>query len=338
MRKLFWLLVITGLMRACGGGQFVFAQSPQSTLAPIVAVNSAYNNGVSPGYRPTAGSGLVLNLGPGTINNLGTIIIYSGGTLTLTASSTNYVYLNHSASYVPAFNTSGFNASDIPIAKVLTASSAITATCSNTGAGSGTYPCVVDDRTPFFVPNTGSAGINQLTGDGMAGPGSGSQVLTFATVNSGPGSCGDATHVCELTTNGKGLVTAQTAVAITPGASIATINVFPGPGTLTSGQEILLIANAFTTNLVIPSSCGNSQGGAQTLSTGTVSFTIIKHAGGPTGSPTTLCSAQFTSSGLIAAFSGAGGSLAPGDYLEIDAPGTADATLANVTLGIYATH
>lgn len=38
---------------------------------------------------------------------------------------------------------------------------------------------------------------------------------TLATVNSGPGSCGDATHVCQITTNGKGLTTAQSAVGIT---------------------------------------------------------------------------------------------------------------------------
>jgi len=36
-------------------------------------------------------------------------------------------------------------------------------------------------------------------------------------VNSSPGTCGDATHVCQITTNGKGLTTAQTAVAITGG-------------------------------------------------------------------------------------------------------------------------
>lgn len=40
------------------------------------------------------------------------------------------------------------------------------------------------------------------------------QVLTLATVNSAPGACGDGTHVCQVTTNGKGLVTAQSATAI----------------------------------------------------------------------------------------------------------------------------
>jgi hypothetical protein len=60
----------------------------------------------------------------------------------------------------------------------------------------------------------GITGINQLTGDGTAGPGTGSQAFTLTTVNSGSGTCGDATHVCQVTTNGKGLVTTQTQVAI----------------------------------------------------------------------------------------------------------------------------
>ena len=38
---------------------------------------------------------------------------------------------------------------------------------------------------------------------------------TLATVNSSPGSCGDATHTCDVTVNAKGLTTAQTPVAIT---------------------------------------------------------------------------------------------------------------------------
>jgi hypothetical protein len=68
----------------------------------------------------------------------------------------------------------------------------------------------------------GATGINQLTGDGTAGPGTGSQALTLATVNSSSGTCGDATHVCQITTNGKGLTTTQTPVTIT-GASLTVV-------------------------------------------------------------------------------------------------------------------
>lgn len=52
-----------------------------------------------------------------------------------------------------------------------------------------------------YPPDTG---ITQLTGDGTAGPGSGSQALTFATVNSSVGSFTNA----NITVNAKGLITA----------------------------------------------------------------------------------------------------------------------------------
>ncbi len=56
---------------------------------------------------------------------------------------------------------------------------------------------------PLLIVSTGS-GITQLTSDGTAGPGSGSQALTLATVNSNVGSF---THA-NVTVNAKGLVTA----------------------------------------------------------------------------------------------------------------------------------
>ncbi len=114
-------------------------------------------------------------------------------------------------------------------------------TVNSTGGGSFTYPSTglvastgTAWRTPTFSDvvilwasgscsgylksdgtcSTPVSGINQLTGDITAGPGTGSQVGTLATVNSSPGSCGDSTHVCQVTTNGKGLTTSQTAVSI----------------------------------------------------------------------------------------------------------------------------
>ncbi len=59
------------------------------------------------------------------------------------------------------------------------------------------------------------SGITQLTGDGTAGPGSGSQALTLATVNGNVGSFGNATTVGTFTVNGKGLITAAANVSIT---------------------------------------------------------------------------------------------------------------------------
>lgn len=84
------------------------------------------------------------------------------------------------------------------------------------------YVCVATDNNWVLQ----GSGINALTGDVTAGPGSGSQTATLATVNSGPGTCGDSTHVCAITTNGKGLVTAQGAVVI---ASALLVDVTAAP-------------------------------------------------------------------------------------------------------------
>lgn len=54
-------------------------------------------------------------------------------------------------------------------------------------------------------------GITQLTGDVTAGPGSGTQAATLATVNSSPGT----TTISTITTNGKGLVTANSSATTT---------------------------------------------------------------------------------------------------------------------------
>lgn len=67
--------------------------------------------------------------------------------------------------------------------------------------------------------------------------------LTFATVNSNVGSCGDATHSCQLTLNGKGLTTAATPILITGAGG----NTFNGSGvTVYSGGGLTLSGTQFT--------------------------------------------------------------------------------------------
>ena len=84
-------------------------------------------------------------------------------------------------------------------------------------APSGHTNCTWQSSGSFvscYVPNAG--GITALTGDGTA-TGPGSAAFTLATVNSNVGTCGDATHVGQVTLNAKGLTTACTPVAITGG-------------------------------------------------------------------------------------------------------------------------
>lgn len=65
-----------------------------------------------------------------------------------------------------------------------------------------------------LAPNGSGTGITQLTSDVLAGPGSGSQVATLATVNSNVGTFGSASTVYQATVNAKGLTTAAAALAI----------------------------------------------------------------------------------------------------------------------------
>jgi hypothetical protein len=134
MRRLFLFVVLFA--------SSVCAQQPQTQVAPIFAANSKYTNGVAPGYYPLPGSGLTLNVGAGTAFCSNAIVTYAAGTLTMTASSTNYVYLDTTASCAPAKNTTGFSATAIPIAEVTTSSGAITS--------------VADVRTMFFQAGNGS--------------------------------------------------------------------------------------------------------------------------------------------------------------------------------------
>src|SRR5208282_5323200 len=110
-------------------------QQPATQAAPLYATNAKYVQGVGPGYWPTPGAGLTLNLAPGTAFCGGSIRTYGGGTLTMAASSTNYVYLDTTANCGPAANATGFSPTTIPIALATVGASAITA--------------ITDDRTFF---------------------------------------------------------------------------------------------------------------------------------------------------------------------------------------------
>lgn len=112
--------------------------NPHST----VQQDSKWCNGVAPGFRPGAGTGLTLVLGAGTSFYSNTRFDYGGGTLTLTDNATNRVFLDTTASNAPAFNTTGYPTTGIPLCTVVTVSGAITS--------------IVDDRTYFGRASIGS--------------------------------------------------------------------------------------------------------------------------------------------------------------------------------------
>jgi hypothetical protein len=156
------------------------AQQPQTSFTPTYDVNAKYTNGTAPGYWPTqqavsglsAATGLTLNLSAGTAFCGGSIVSYSGGTKTMTASTTNYVYLNTGASCVPSVKTTAFVSADIPIATVI--------------AGPSTIILITDDRTMFQQGGTGGggggsgfAGVNPLVASYTAVSGDNGKELVF---------------------------------------------------------------------------------------------------------------------------------------------------------------
>jgi chaperonin GroEL len=141
-----------------------------------------------------------------------------------------------------AWNLLTYTVSTLPAAQtayntIVPVTDGTSSTDCTTGGGSDFVLCK-SNRTSWTAVTVGGGGpgITQLTGDGTAGPGSGSQTLTLATVNGGPGSCGDSTHVCQVTTNGKGLVTAQTAVAISGGGGGGTVSAICPSGSYPNAQ------------------------------------------------------------------------------------------------------
>ena len=129
-------------------------------------MNAKFVQGFGPGYWPTAGTSLTLNLAPGTAVCSNVVQTYAGGSLTLAPSATNYVYLNPANNCTPTSNTTGFTTASIPIATVITTSSAIS--------------LVTDVRTLFVSNGVTSPGT--VTSVGMAGDG----IIFSPTVTGSP--------------------------------------------------------------------------------------------------------------------------------------------------------
>ena len=107
-------------------------------------------------YQPTQGVGLQVVIGPGRANNGGTLVSYPGGVESLTASTTNYVFLDSTASYAPTVNTTGFTSTMVPIAQIVTGGSGITT--------------LTDARTSLTI--SGAAGLVVLKTGTASGPSS----------------------------------------------------------------------------------------------------------------------------------------------------------------------
>lgn len=131
---------------------------------------------------------------------------------------------------------------------------------------------------------------------------SGGTVATLPTVNGGSGACGDATHVCAITTNPKGLVTAQSAVAISAG----------GSGTVTHTAGALTANQIMLGNGAADSKVGNLSGDVATSGSAVTTLATVNSGPGACGDSTHVCVINTNGKGLVtsqsqALISGGGG-------------------------------
>lgn len=150
---------------------------------------------------------------------------------------------------------------------------------------------ILDGATdPFLRTSAATGGITELTGDGTAGPGSGSQALTLATVNSNVGSFGSATAAPAFTVNAKGLITAASTNTVTPavgsitglGTGVATalaVNVGTAGAPVVNGGALGTPSSGTATNLTGTAS-GLSIGGNAATATSAATLTTPRAING----------------------------------------------------------
>ncbi len=157
------------------GSSLLMAQQPQamSTQSPFSA-DATTVNGVAPGYRPTRGAGLVLNISAGSSICGNAPVSFAGGTLMMAASATNYIYLDMSNNCTPASVSGGsaFPVKGVPVAVVTTSTSSIN-TISDVRTWFAARPVVDFGGQVFNVKAYGAMG-NGTTDDTAA---------TLATIN-----------------------------------------------------------------------------------------------------------------------------------------------------------
>jgi len=217
-----WIATATLTNKTMSGLSNTFTNIPNSALqnnAIGLSITSNAGSDISVTTTPASlGTSLVFNVPTASGSQRGAL---APGDWAIFAAKQNAITLTTSGSTGPATF----------IANVLNIPQYVSATpCFNCNADSlmtfpfdttntrNNYVIAYDsvNRKLFLTPQTGGggSGINQLTGDGTAGPGSGSQVFTLATVNSNVGTFGSATTVPQITLNGKGLATAAVGVSI----------------------------------------------------------------------------------------------------------------------------
>jgi hypothetical protein len=156
----------------------------------------------------------------------------------------------------------------------------------------------------------GASGITDLTGDVLAS-GTGSTTSALATVNTTPGTCGDATHTSQITVDGKGRTISCTPIAIA-GGNISSVFGRTGVvvavaadytfsqigGTIASSQLPATIAANTTGNAATATLATNATTAANATAVGGVTITGTPSAGQvPTATSPTAAQWQTPATG-----------------------------------------
>jgi len=298
------------------------------------------------GLVNTLGSGL--SLASGTLTASGSVPTgKAGGDLTGTYPSPTLVTtavtagIYGDASHVPVLTVD-------PKGRLTAASVAAIAGGPPSGAAAGdlggTYP------NPTVLKTSGVAFAPSATTDTTNASNISSGTLNaarLATSGVTAATYGDSTHVAQVAVDAAGRITTASAVVIAPAASAIT-------GTLTYSQlptEVQQLPISFPFSgkpaagalvnvpmamaLTVPASLAGTVVYDTTKTTSSAVFTVnrITVAGVTTALGTVTVTSTSNTSATLA---GAGGSLAVGDVLQVVAPGTQDATLADIGLTVLA--
>lgn len=171
----------------------------------------------------------------------------------------------------------------------------------------------------------GGGGITQLTGDATAGPGSGSQAITFATVNGNVGSFGSATQCTAITVNAKGLITAASQTTCTPSAASLT-------GTLQAAQEPAHTGDVTNSAGSLAMTLATVNGNVGTFGSATQCTTFTVN-----GKGLITAASQATCAPTIGNVAGLGANVATAAGNALSAAGGLTTTVASGTLALTTT-